>query len=834
MPEAHGADPGGLIDPELFPCKSADLNTETIASGGDQLASMGTTLKSKVEAVETAWMPIAEPYQAPEQESVYALMAPAVDAAGDVSSRFASAQGHIDTYASSLSTIKTTLSDLESRAADFRAEALAGYKKYVDKSGKVPEMSLSYNKPNVLVDCSWEEHPPAVEQNDALLAEYNAVLESISTAATTCANSINGLLTGVCAAPLVPVTAGQLDAMDGPMPWGSPSKEAEGVTQSIQKGFDNFVGGTFEGIKALAGFDPVTGDWSVADIVTTLGGAADFLVSTAALTLTVPASWLLKETTGKGELTDFLDDRINLAATGWGGMVGWDHQAALAGGDGWAKWKEDGVAAGAEVAFGGLSMIIPGVNAAKIGTVAARVPGMVAKLPDGVAAGSAKTASALSKAGSLLVGNKPGVTPLSEAKGLITPGPPAGTHGAVGALDAADGSGVEPGRTPDTSGDSSGTGGRTPSAETERTPVGGPVRQPEDTPSPTTGDGGAGKPGESAGAEVPGEARGPSTPDGRTPEASTPDRTPGSPGGQLDEHAGARDPGGRGPDLDGGGKPDARDPDAALYKSGVPASDGGIADPSRIDPYKATLGVNDTVPELSPAFDKIFDDRADAAAARVEAVAAQNAKLAELAEQGIEVDKSELTKGTIDDTIKEQIADVFRNPGLSLSEKSHLAKQLEDLGELSWDERDGLSKQLELTENMGDQAAKDVVATQDASVLYESKKGKNSFDQVGLSEDGSTLVIAEAKGGTSSLSKAGRVLPDGTRAPQGSTMYFNDVFRVDKQLQQHLAENPVLAEGLANGTIKVSYQLVKAKPDGIVTVQEIVLNPNALDLGLGK
>ncbi|WP_068477240.1 hypothetical protein [Pseudoclavibacter helvolus] len=448
MPEAHGADPGGLIDPASFPCKSADLNTETIASGGDQLASMGTNLKSKVEAVETAWTPIAEPYRAPEQDSVYALMTPAVDAAGDVSSRFTSAQGHIDTYASSLSTIKTTLSDLETRAADFRTEALAGYKKYVDKSGKVPEMSLSYNKPNVLVDCTWEEHPPAVEQNDALLAEYNAVLESISTAATTCANSINGLLTGVCAAPLVPVTAAQLDSLDEPMPWGSPSKEAEGVQQSIQKGFDNFVGGTFEGVKALLGFHPVTGEWSAWNIVTTLGGTADFLVSTAALTLTVPASWLLKETTGKSELTDFLDDRINLAATGWGGMVGWDHQAALAGGDGWAKWKEDGVAAGAEVAFGGLAMLIPGVNAAKAGSMAARVPGMVAKLPDGVSAGVSKTASAFSKAGSFLVGTKPGVTPLSEAKGLTGPVPSAGGHGALDALDALGETGVAPGGVP--------------------------------------------------------------------------------------------------------------------------------------------------------------------------------------------------------------------------------------------------------------------------------------------------------------------------------------------------------------------------------------------------
>ncbi|MBS3178922.1 MULTISPECIES: hypothetical protein [unclassified Pseudoclavibacter] len=816
MPEAHGADPGGLIDPALFPCKSADLNTETIASGGDQLASMGTNLKSKVDAVETAWTPIAEPYQAPEQESVYALMTPAVDAAGDVSSRFTSAQGHIDTYASSLSTIKTTLADLETRAADFRTEALAGYKRYVDSQGKVPEMSLSYNKPNVLVDCSWEEHPPAVEKNDALLAEYNVILESISTAATTCANSINGLLTGVCAAPLVPVTAEQLGSLDEPMAWGSPSKEAEGVQQSIQKGFDNFVGGTFEGGKALLGFHPVTGEWSVANIVTTLGGTADFLVSSAALVLTVPASWLLKETTGKSDLTDFLDDRINLAATGWGGMVGWDHQAALAGGDGWAKWKEDGVAAGAEVVFGGLAMIVPGVNAAKIGTMAARVPGMVAKLPNGVAAGAAKTALAFSKAGSFLVGNKPGVTPLSKAKGLTSPVSSAGGHAALDAL-----------------GESGGGPGRGPDAP-ERVPSGVPVRQPEGNPNPALGDGAGRKPGDDASVDVPEEGRTPASPNGSGPEVPAPGRTPGSPGGLIDDHGGVRDPSGRGPELDGDGKPDARDPESASLKSGVPASDGGIPDPTSVDPYKATLGVNDTVPELSDAFDKLFDDRTEAAAARVEAVAAQNAKLAELAEHGIDVSKSELTKGTIEKTIAAQIGDVNADPTLAPEVKAHLAQKLLELEKLSWAERDGLTAQLKLSEDMGDQAAKDVIASQDASLLYESKPGRDSFDQVGLSEDGSTLVITEAKGGASSLSKAGRVLPDGTRAPQGSTMYFNDVFRVDKQLQQHLAENPALAEGLADGSIKVSYQLVKAKENGSVTVQEIVLNPNALDLGLGK
>ncbi|WP_209438696.1 DNA/RNA non-specific endonuclease, partial [Pseudoclavibacter helvolus] len=64
-------------------------------------------------------------------------------------------------------------------------------------------------------------------------------------------------------------------------------------------------------------------------------------------------------------------------------------------------------------------------------------------------------------------------------------------------------------------------------------------------------------------------------PDPWTTTVTAPDRVPGSPGGLVDEHGGMRDPGGRGPDLDGDGKLDVRDPDGT---GRPPLQDGGAAE----------------------------------------------------------------------------------------------------------------------------------------------------------------------------------------------------------------------------------------------------------------
>ena len=85
---------------------------------------------------------------------------------------------------------------------------------------------------------------------------------------------------------------------------------------------------------------------------------------------------------------------------------------------------------------------------------------------------------------------------------------------------------------------------------------------------------------------------------------------------------------------------------------------------------------------------------------------------------------------------------------------------------------------------------------------------------------------------SANLSTSGRLLPDGTRAAQGSTLYFNDVFRVDPTLQKYLADNPDIADGLADGTIDVRYQLVRVDGNGVVRIEDLALDAATLALAL--
>ncbi|MFT4051405.1 MAG: hypothetical protein QM677_04050 [Microbacterium sp.] len=144
---------------------------------------------------------------------------------------------------------------------------------------------------------------------------------------------------------------------------------------------------------------------------------------------------------------------------------------------------------------------------------------------------------------------------------------------------------------------------------------------------------------------------------------------------------------------------------------------------------------------------------------------------------------------------------------------------------------------------MGEEAERDVLRALDADIVVDGRgAGANRFDDVTLStrhteSDGlgaghRRLYIAEAKGGTAGLSETGRKLPDGTRAPQGSTAYFNDLFAADQKFQEYLTEHPDIAKGLADGTIDVKYLLIRADTHGAIHTEELLLDPNTLDLKL--
>ncbi|MGZ0067978.1 glycohydrolase toxin TNT-related protein [Microbacterium arborescens] len=258
----------------------------------------------------------------------------------------------------------------------------------------------------------------------------------------------------------------------------------------------------------------------------------------------------------------------------------------------------------------------------------------------------------------------------------------------------------------------------------------------------------------------------------------------------------------------------------------------GVESGAPVDPFVANRTPNTDVDfQASPEFDSAVDARQQAVIDRREAVADRNAAIAALNDLGVEVDPGDLTKSKIDTTIDDLIDDVRENRSLTPDEVAERVEALRELRETAWNERESFVGQVNASEVMGDAGARDAIRSQGADVVVDGRGASaGQFDQVGLTRDGTTLIVAEAKGGAADLSSSGRLLPDGSRAPQGSTAYFNEVFRLDPTLQQWLADNPAIARGLLEGDIDIRYQLVRTDGNGVVRIEDLALDSRSLDL----
>lgn len=254
----------GLIDPAGFPCKSADLDVEVINGAADNVAAIGTNVLAAAEDASTAWAGLKGPgvFETPDHDAVYALMDPAVEGAtlmDGVTSRIST---EIETYATALAGIKPDLEDLEVRAAEFRARALEGYEVSSWEADGFFGTLVSPGDWDETKEIGWREHGPAVEENQGYVDEYNAIIERISTAASTCATAIQAELTMVCVAPPTVITAEALANTPEISTWGSGVDEDRNCTESVGHGFANFGTGLWDGVQSLGGFDPETGDHS--------------------------------------------------------------------------------------------------------------------------------------------------------------------------------------------------------------------------------------------------------------------------------------------------------------------------------------------------------------------------------------------------------------------------------------------------------------------------------------------------------------------------------------------------------------------------------------------
>ena len=346
----------GLVNPEAFPCKSKDINAENVRAASGKLKSMGQVIDSRMDAIVGLWNGLPAVYVAPEAEQAYGLMAPAATASETIKTKFEKASSALDDFAGAIEPVKGELQALEEEAASFRSATLS---EYGDK---------------------WRDHQEVVDRNNALLGRYAKVVETLTTAAAACANTINGLLDGVELPAVEGISADALMQSGEMMPWGAPVEKNRNCGESVAHGVGNFVQGTWEGLKAMVGIG-ADGSWSWGNFANTWLGMADFVGSTVLL-----ASPTLSETIkffGNDDVDSWVDARHEVATTAWTGMVGFDYEAHKAGQDGWHKWKKDGIATLTETALNIGSNFIPGAGAGgaalKTAAAAGKAGGMAVK-----------------------------------------------------------------------------------------------------------------------------------------------------------------------------------------------------------------------------------------------------------------------------------------------------------------------------------------------------------------------------------------------------------------------------------------------------------------------
>lgn len=389
----------GLINPEAFPAKSADLDTSAITGSATDLRSMGSSVTTQVGDIDTTWGGLRSHYEAPEAEQVYAVMDPAVESATDLKTTLGKVAGYLDTYAATLDGIKPRLAALEKEAADFRARVIDGVT--VDAS-EAKDASFGENAKGLVdwvpgvdekqVTVEWYEDTETVEENKGYLDRYAALLEEITTAVATCANDTNALVSNMCVAPVEAVPAEAFTNPQQPMPWGTARDEERNCPESVGHGAKNFGTGLVEGVGMLVvGYNPENGDWWSGEAYGQAWGGLGDLVGSTVL-MASPVGWVAAgmATTGNNDnaFSDFMYDRAKTVVGGWGSLVGYDVEAAEQGRSGWHKWEEDGWATGTESVLNVGTFFIPGAGAVggatKVGTTGAKVS-RIARAAEGVA-----------------------------------------------------------------------------------------------------------------------------------------------------------------------------------------------------------------------------------------------------------------------------------------------------------------------------------------------------------------------------------------------------------------------------------------------------------------
>ena len=334
----------GLVDPEMIP----RIDTSCVAGAAEDLRAMGGSVAENTDGMASAWAGLRAEgvYEAPEAETVYGLLDPAVAAAGEVESALGGAADALDVFAGKLEEIRPRLEELRAEAAEFRARALGGVDEPASKSPVyVPSYGAgSFRSAEGKTEHKqWWESAVLCEQNSKLFARINEQIIQIINAENDCVNALHDLIPDQCFMRLPTDLTGDVLDQLGDLPWGHPTEyQSRNCVESAVLGLGDAVKDMAAGAGSMiAGYDPRTGEFgnweSAGQTWSQLGNLGlSLAVALSPSTMMVDASRVFGADNQATRLAG--DSRHTLGET-LAGLVGIDPAAD----DPFAAWKKDGV-----------------------------------------------------------------------------------------------------------------------------------------------------------------------------------------------------------------------------------------------------------------------------------------------------------------------------------------------------------------------------------------------------------------------------------------------------------------------------------------------------------
>ncbi|PPF44862.1 hypothetical protein C5B85_08975 [Pseudoclavibacter sp. AY1F1] len=547
----------GRLDPESIP--GTKLDTDTIADQAATLGSTGAAIGGAGADAALEWQSMATHYVAPEGDLLLGLMGPVETMTSAVSADTGTAQGALATFADEAAPIVKKLVDLKVAAWNFLTKTEYGitipgdspyniYEKAKPKGKFSPPPSADDKPESVHLD--WDQYQPWVDENEERQTDVTTQATLLAEKVATCINALLPMVETVLGEEIpeyVPIDYAEFEAEGGTLPWGVDVPDAYTDGIHFTTGLLESLAETITGLGTLVlGFNAETGGFFDGSVwgpswVSTLALAGALVVQ--------PLDDLLDGLQQGKVDDDWLDGADNGLSTvvgdeawktTWEGFVGTPE-----------GWETNPAQAAGSLTFNVATVLIPtGAGAAAKATALGEKVSSVAAKAAAAAADAGVPASLSVKLGQVL------------ADGLLTVG------GGLTKLDDALNAALEPFATALAKAD---TSVAEFAAWVKSLPeFQGPDGQLAGVPTGI-------KPDAPSGGKPDAWTSTATSSDVRSPEASAPARTPGSPSGLLDEHGGVRDPGGRGPDGDGDGdgKPDLRDPDGNVRQ---PKPDGSLDD----------------------------------------------------------------------------------------------------------------------------------------------------------------------------------------------------------------------------------------------------------------